>query len=399
MRKSLTVVAALALLGSAAAAAGTFHRTGFSGDTSGQPTWQRPDGAGDGSHGGCPLSPTATATSYEVKEIRVVAGGTLGVTVSWDAASGFDGVLLLYRRAFDVSDQCHTLTAFNDDGPTPAQSTIAPVPVSAGQVYLLVMTGRSNADAGPYTGTTTGTASVSLHDALAFSGTTLNGPRWHRPQTVGDGTSGSCALSSTTTSTPYEVAAVQMSSTAPGTVGVSWHRFDGFLLVYAGAFDPADPCRNLIALNDDYISVAFSRVTFEMNAGVTYVAVLTGRTNTATGGFGGTFAGASPGGVVVAGSPGPLPPTVSLGAPYPNPAAGVTRIRVPVTAPARVSVAVFDALGREVISIAEATAPEGAYEAALDTSRLPAGVYGVRAVVVSEGLSPVVSVARLTVVR
>ena len=78
----------------------------------------------------------------------------------------------------------------------------------------------------------------------------------------------------------------------------------------------------------------------------------------------------------------------------PNPARGRTTVSFGVAEAADVRVAVYDALGRQVAVLADAPLGAGRHDVALETARLPAGVYVVRAVVGAEART-----ARLTVVR
>ena len=98
--------------------------------------------------------------------------------------------------------------------------------------------------------------------------------------------------------------------------------------------------------------------------------------------FGGATAGEDDGAVALG---------VAVG---PNPIRGAARVTYGVVAPADVRVSVFDALGREVAVLAEGARGPGVYQAALDGSALPAGVYVVRAVV-----GPEARMATVTVVR
>ncbi len=77
----------------------------------------------------------------------------------------------------------------------------------------------------------------------------------------------------------------------------------------------------------------------------------------------------------VANEDGATPQFVSLGSNFPNPVvSGTTRIPFALEAAQDVTVAVFDALGREVISTA-ATFAAGDQSVTIDTSALPNGVY------------------------
>ncbi|PAP78174.1 FG-GAP-like repeat-containing protein [Rubrivirga marina] len=72
------------------------------------------------------------------------------------------------------------------------------------------------------------------------------------------------------------------------------------------------------------------------------------------------------------------PSAFALGAPYPNPAAGLVTVPFAVAEPGAVRLAVYDVLGREVARLADGVAEAGAHAARLETRGLPAGAYVVR---------------------
>ncbi|OZC02706.1 hypothetical protein BSZ36_06785 [Rubricoccus marinus] len=86
--------------------------------------------------------------------------------------------------------------------------------------------------------------------------------------------------------------------------------------------------------------------------------------------------------------------TFVLGAPLPNPTSSVTRIPFSLGASTDARLAVYDALGREVAVLVEASLRAGEHEATLDTAPLAPGVYVVRLTAGSETLT-----RRVTVVR
>ncbi|OZC02187.1 T9SS type A sorting domain-containing protein [Rubricoccus marinus] len=63
----------------------------------------------------------------------------------------------------------------------------------------------------------------------------------------------------------------------------------------------------------------------------------------------------------------------------PNPFTSSTRLELSVDATTSIRVAVFDALGREVVKLQEGTLQPGTYSLRLDASNLPPGLYLVRA--------------------
>lgn len=70
---------------------------------------------------------------------------------------------------------------------------------------------------------------------------------------------------------------------------------------------------------------------------------------------------------------------IQLGAPRPNPAAGLARVSLSTDAATQVRVAVYDALGREVAVLHDGTVDAGTRELTLDGTSLSPGTYVVRA--------------------
>lgn len=73
------------------------------------------------------------------------------------------------------------------------------------------------------------------------------------------------------------------------------------------------------------------------------------------------------------------PQPFRLSAARPNPFSTTTRLQLSLDAPTALRVAVFDALGREVMKLHEGTLQAGTYNLRLDGSNLPPGLYLVRA--------------------
>ncbi|OZC01608.1 hypothetical protein BSZ36_00580 [Rubricoccus marinus] len=86
--------------------------------------------------------------------------------------------------------------------------------------------------------------------------------------------------------------------------------------------------------------------------------------------------------------------SLTLLAPFPNPASGAVRLAADLPEPADVRLTVYDALGREVAVLAEGTLAAGQSDWTWDASGQPAGVYIVR---LSSGEE--VRTRRVTVVR
>jgi len=100
-------------------------------------------------------------------------------------------------------------------------------------------------------------------------------------------------------------------------------------------------------------------------------------------------------GTPVANEPGEtLPDVLALHPPAPNPTRSASSMQIDLPTPARVRLAVYDALGREVAVVLDDERPAGRHTVELAAHALAAGVYLVRLVAEGE-----VQAQRLTVVR
>jgi hypothetical protein len=115
----------------------------FTADTTGAPTWNRPDSSGSA------LATSATRTPFQMQPFIVPPGGTGAYTITADW-TGFDGFLFLYRFPFDPAQPLRNFIAGNDDYQGIARSRLAGQNLDAEQRYVVVMTGYGNSDDGPY---------------------------------------------------------------------------------------------------------------------------------------------------------------------------------------------------------------------------------------------------------
>lgn len=165
MRRVIFVLLGILLAGLAVSAESTPYQvdspeatTPFSGDTAGGPTWYRAHTEGTGASGSC-LVTTFEQVSYETIEFHVDTTGLYTISATW---SGYDGFLLLYETAFDPLDQCLNLIAVNDSAGSIANSEIVDVTLTAGLQYILIATGATAIDEGPYVGTFNGVGTAIL---------------------------------------------------------------------------------------------------------------------------------------------------------------------------------------------------------------------------------------------
>ena len=127
-------------------------------------------------------------------------------------------------------------------------------------------------------------ASTASAQTFEYLGDTTGLDRFNRPSSLS-------TLSGFATDVPYEFIEVEVTQTGLYTLlsdqtnfGLRW---DGYLLVYEGSFDPTSPLDGLIALNDDYFGsllpgtgVGYSGLeNITLTEGVPYFIVHTGFAN------------------------------------------------------------------------------------------------------------------------
>jgi hypothetical protein len=127
-------------------------------------------------------------------------------------------------------------------------------------------------------------------DSTTFTGTTVGGPLWNRPEEGAPPT----ALSLLGTAVPYSVQQLQTDLTAPYTfldTSTSPLDWDNYTFLYRDGFDAGSPLAQVLIGNDDFGLVGVSGFTFVLEAGVDYFFVTTGRTNGDAGAFSATITG------------------------------------------------------------------------------------------------------------
>ncbi|WP_422370402.1 autotransporter domain-containing protein [Hoeflea sp.] len=144
MMKHMTFLGAAALLFSSTALNAAFAIE-INGDTTGQPTWNRPFTLFN-------LSGQGTDTPYQAHQITVTNSASFSAETT---TAVFDTFLLLYQGTFDPTQQFTNLVAVDDDGGVGLLSRLASTdtdpnaPYQEGQ-YTIVVTGFDNADFGTY---------------------------------------------------------------------------------------------------------------------------------------------------------------------------------------------------------------------------------------------------------
>jgi hypothetical protein len=122
----------------------------FSGDTTGDPTWNRPL-SGSPPSGLSGLN--GTAARYEVIEFQV----NNSATYDFRLTSTFDNYLFLYQSSFNPTAQLTNVIVGDDDSGNGLNAAFTSV-LTSGAQYYLVATSFSNSDFGAFTGSITGAA-------------------------------------------------------------------------------------------------------------------------------------------------------------------------------------------------------------------------------------------------
>ncbi len=162
--KPLTIACLLAAL------AGTAHaqQLEYLGDTTGLERFNRPTSLSS-------LSSFATDVAYEAVEIEVSQTGQYTI-LSDQTNFGFlwDGYLLVYEGGFDPASPLDNLLDLNDDyfgsmlpGTGVGYSGLEDITLTADVLYVVVHTGFSNEDQGPYQAQISGPGSVRVFTCFA----------------------------------------------------------------------------------------------------------------------------------------------------------------------------------------------------------------------------------------
>lgn len=118
----------------------------ITGDTTGNPTWNR-------LYGSYPkyfLSGTGTNTPYAAFEFRIV--DLMAFRAETVAPTAYDTTLALYQNSFDPTDQFTNIISYNDDGGAGLLSRVTATsdgPVTLGD-HVLVLSGFGNSHFGPF---------------------------------------------------------------------------------------------------------------------------------------------------------------------------------------------------------------------------------------------------------
>jgi hypothetical protein len=153
------VVISAAIAASAVTVAPAFAGSiSYTGNTTGQPTWTRPQS-------GTPptlLSLVGTNTPFSVFGFQVDVGGSYDFTsIGTNPADPvFDVYLHLYQNAFDPASQLANLLVGDDDGGLGEWGAAFSQGLSANTSYFLVTSGYDNSDIGEFNNSITGPGNI-----------------------------------------------------------------------------------------------------------------------------------------------------------------------------------------------------------------------------------------------
>ncbi|MBV8884208.1 MAG: PEP-CTERM sorting domain-containing protein [Chroococcidiopsidaceae cyanobacterium CP_BM_RX_35] len=136
----------------------------YSGDTTGQATFHRPQTPG---FEGTTANPTTALSSNGTNVPYFSQPFFVDTTGAYDIAGtqNFDGVQFLYQNSFDPTNSLTNLVSANDSfpnaSPSGATSSFYGFPLTAGSQYFLVTSGFDNNSFGTFTNTISGPISAS----------------------------------------------------------------------------------------------------------------------------------------------------------------------------------------------------------------------------------------------
>ena len=239
------------------------------------PTYNRPAGTTS-------LSEIGTNVFYKVHSFTAPTNGVYSIASS----TTYDNYLFLYHDSFDPANPLANIISAAEGSPN--SGSLTNQSLTGGVTYYIVETTYANGMTGPYslTVSTAPTTGAPTYTSSGTTGPNTSNATFNRPNA--NGTSAPTSLSTTGTSVYYQ--AQTFTVTATGTYNivsqcVSPASWDNFTILYAGAFDPANPLTNAVIANDDLNGAASSGFTTTLTAGVTYTLVTTAYANGKTGTF------------------------------------------------------------------------------------------------------------------
>jgi hypothetical protein len=144
--------------------------TTFSGDTTGQPTWNRPV---SGNPPVPPASGVGTAVNFITFEVRVTVTGSYTFQTQSDTFD--DPFMVLYEISFSPTNQFQNVIEANDDDGVGTHSLITRT-LTSGTLYIVVITSFFNNAFGAFDLVFDGPSAVVLNGATASGDPHLSGP-------------------------------------------------------------------------------------------------------------------------------------------------------------------------------------------------------------------------------
>ena len=333
---------------------------------------------------------TVTAgTTSAPRTVTLTNGGTATTTITSITGSGAPFTVSTTGTSLSLAPGASTTFSVTFAPTTGATST--------GSVSIV-----SNAPGSPLAIALTGTGNADVTSTIP-PGTTIGGSIWARPTVLGTGATGnSCTVATTANGSAVAYRTRQFTIATAGNYTITTNYtgnspvYDGWINLYRTTFNPADPCLNHIAFDDDFGTPPLenSQIAATPLTAGTYVLVITGYANVDAGTFTGTIVGAGAAIFAVAGEGTASNGRASLSA-APNPFQGTATVRFTTATAQDVTVSVYDVTGRQVATLfAGAVAADQEVAASLDGAQLPAGVYVIRATGADLNLTQRVTVVR-----
>ena len=223
--------------------AGTTVTVGtYSGTTAGKPTFKRPNANGTSAPTGLN---SGTGFAYDTYTYTAPSTGTYKF-VSQTTTPTYDNFTFLYAGSFNAASPLTNALIGNDD--ITSTSSGFSYNLTAGATYVFVNTSYSSTKSGPYTLTI---STVTAPQIVAFSGnlTAGSGASFNRP--TANGTAAPTVLSGTTVF--YKTNTFNVTTEGDyriSDLATSASPWNNFLVIYSGAFDPANPLTNAILATD-----------------------------------------------------------------------------------------------------------------------------------------------------
>jgi len=238
----------------------------------------------------------ATGSFYfEAIQVSVTTTGTY----IFQSGSNFDDYGYLYQTSFNPSNPVSNIVTSDDDSGGSARFQFSAT-LQAGTTYILVITTYSSGATGSISVTVSGPVRATLTRLTVGSGSNISSTTTVRPTTVGSFSSSYSSTLSSSSSTftrsgssgIFYFEAIQVSITTTGTyIFQSGSSFDDYGYLYQTSFDSSNSGINLFTSDDDSGGSSRFRFSISLQAGTTYILVITTYSSGATGSISVTVSG------------------------------------------------------------------------------------------------------------